>query len=476
MDTEKQDSDRYGLPTRFFLGALAVTFLIIAAHSAYSWRLRRGFHDIYTEHVALDADLARLRALDQAMTLAAHMAAVSGKREQGRRYLELEPKLEELIAALRARPHGPALAPALDRLDAANLRMIEIERAAIARGERRAAGAAALLTSPEYIRQKHAYAEAMTGLEAASEALTGEDSRTLRRLRLRDTLGGLAALGLCLFAWAAAMTAIRRWRRSAPATLELLREKEELYRHLYNNVQEVAYTTDLAGRLTDITPSIKKYSGFSREELLGRPVHEVYQNPGERKKLLMELLAKGEVEDYEVNLKTKDGRPVVVSVNAHLRRGLGGLPTGVEGTLRDITARKRGEAALRENAEKLQAIMRNSPAAIVCADLEGVVTTWNPAAERMFGWPEREALGRRHPLVPEERAGEFRAFLERIRAGETISDYEAEALRKDGSVIPISISCTPLRGPDGKTRGMLVVMVDISGRRKTACPGAGCQV
>lgn len=476
MDTQDQGVFRYGLPTRFFLGAMAVTFLIIAGHSAYSWRLRQGLHDIYTGHIELDHDLARLRALDQALTLAAHMGAASGNAEYGRRYHELELKLEELVSSLRARPYGPALAPALDRLCAANLDLVEIERAAIRRGERKVGGAAALLTSQNYKRQKHAYAEAMSSLEAAAEARTGENCQDIRDLRLKDTLASLTALGLAFFAWLAAMAAIRLWRRSAPATLELLREKEELYRHLYNNVQEVAYTTDLAGRLTDITPSIKKYSGFSREELLGRPVHEVYQDPRERKKLLMELLAKGEVEDYEVNLKTKDGRPVVVSVNAHLRRGPAGLPTGVEGTLRDISARKRGEATLRESAEKLQAIMNNSPAAIVCADLDGVINTWNPAAERMFGLTEGEALGKRHPLVPEARTEEFRAFMTRIRSGETIHDYEAEALRKDGSLIPISISGTPLRDAAGNTCGVLGVIVDISGRRQAGCPGAGCQV
>lgn len=467
MKAENQDLNRYGLPTRFFLAAMAITFFIIAAHSAYSWRLHRAYHDIYAEHVALDGDLARLRMLDQTMMLAAQMASISGDRKQALRYRALEPKVEELVAALRGRPYGPALAPALDRLEAATLRMVEIERAAIA-----GRGARGLLTSPEYARQKRAYSEAMASLEDASETLTGEDSSALRRLRLKDALAGILALGSSFFAWLAAMAAIRRWRRSAPATLELLREKEELYRHLYNNVQEVAYTTDLTGRLTDITPSIKKYSGFSREELLGRPVHEVYQDPRERRRLLMELLAKGEVDDYEVNLKTKDARPIVVSVNAHLRRGPGGIPTGVEGTLRDITARKRNEAALRESVGKLQAIVSNSPAAIVCADLEGVINTWNPAAERMFGWAESEALGSKNPMVPARLAGEFRSFLERIRAGETIHDYETESLRKDGGIIPVSLSGTPLPGPDGKINGLLCILVDNSGRKK-AGSGAG---
>lgn len=476
MDKQEQPPDRYGLPSRFFLAAMAATFIIIAAHTAYSWRLRADFHAVYSEHVALDGDLARMRELDQAMTLAAQMAAVSGNGAPARRWREMAARLDESIRSLRARPYGPALAPALDRLAEANLRMEETERAAIARGFKAPGSAAGLLTSERYAAQKLAFAEAMASLEAASEALTGEDSREFRRLRLKDTLASLAALGTALFAWLAAMAAIRRWRRGAPATVELLREKEELYRHLYNNVQEVAYTTDLAGRLTDITPSIKKYSGFDREELLGRPVHEVYQNPRERRRLLMELLAKGEVEDYEVNLKTKDGRAIVVSVNAHLRRGPAGLPTGVEGTLRDISARKRNEAALRDNAEKLQAIMNNSPAAIVCADLEGVINTWNPAAERMFGLTQAEALGKRHPLVPEARTEEFRAFMTRIRSGETIHDYETESQRKDGSVIPVSISGTPLRDSAGKACGVLGVIVDISGRRKPACPGAGCQV
>ncbi|OGR37065.1 MAG: hypothetical protein A2X29_11465 [Elusimicrobia bacterium GWA2_64_40] len=476
MDTEKNGFFSYGLPTRFFLGAMAVTFLIIAAHAAYSWRLRRGFSDIYAEHIALDRDLARLRTLDQALTLAAHMAAVSGNIEHGRRYRELEPRLKSLIAGLRVRPYGPELAPALDRLDAANLRMAEMERAAIERSESGARGAAAPLTSRDYIQHKHAYTEAMNSLDAASETLTGEDSRAMRQLRLKDTLASLTALFLAFFSWLAAMAAIRRWRRGAPATPELLREKEELYRHLYNNVQEVAYTTDLAGRLTDITPSIQKYSGFTREELLGRPVHEVYQDPRERKKLMMELLAKGEVEDYEVNLKTKDSRPIVVSVNAHIRRGLGGLPTGVEGTLRDITARKRGEAVLREQAGKLAAIMQNSPAAIVCATPDGRITTWSSAAELMFGWKEREALGGANPLVPAGQAERSRAFLERILAGETINDFETDCLRKDGTSLPVSISGTPLRGAAGETSGALFVLVDVSGRKKTACPSGGCQI
>lgn len=463
---EKPELFRYGLPTRFFIGAMAVSFTLIAAYALYSWNMRRDFHNIYSAHISLDRSLGRMRLLDDALTMSARMAVVSGDRVHRERYARLEPKLRDLIRDLHNNVPAPEMGPALGRLAAANLQLFKIEKKALLYSGEKRKEAAALLVSPEYLRHKDECTAAMEDLDAVSEALVGKDNANLRRMYIKETLASLVTLGMAFLSWLFAMRAIRRWRREAPATVELLREKEEQYRHLYNNVQEVAYQTDLMGKITDITPSIKKYSGFGREELIGRPVHEVYQNPADRMRLLKVLLLNGEIDDYEVNLKTKDGSPIVVSVNAHILRGVAGIPVGVEGTLRDITTRKQAENAIREYAARLKAILETSPVAILTTDLDGTITGWNRMAEKMFGWTEEEALGKFNPTVSPENLDGYRAFLNQVRDGKAISDLEVLSMRKDGTALSVSVSETQTRDEQGKVNGVLGVLLDISGRKK----------
>jgi len=471
MDTEKPELFKYGLPTRYFIAAMAISFILISAYAAYSWKTHRDFHNIYASHITMDRDLAHIRLLDEALTISARMAVVSGEPEYRRNYLLLEPRLSAIIKGLRENPQRAGSALILSRMDAANRHLAKIEKQALSYGEKNKKEAAALLASPGYLRHKRDYASAAKELEAASDAIIGEEDANLRRMRLNDITASTATLAVAFLSWVFAMAAIRRWRREAPATVELLREREEQYRHLYNNVQEVAYRTDLMGKIIDITPSIKKYSGFTREELVGKPVHGVYQNPGDRSKLLRELLAKGEVEDYELNLKSKDGKHLVVSANAHILRGPLGLPVGVEGTLRDISARKRAEIELKEYADRLNYILQTSPAAIISVDLNERITSWNRAAEKIFGWEEKELLGKPNPTIPADKRGEFSSIVDRIKRGETITDLETRRAKRDGTLVDVSISDTPMRATDGGICGVLGVLLDISERKKAETSG-----
>ena len=133
-----------------------------------------------------------------------------------------------------------------------------------------------------------------------------------------------------------------------------LRQSEAKYRKIFENVQEVFYQTDNQGAIIEVSPSIERYSGFRREELIGQPVEEVYYDKEDRARLLKILGEKGEVADHELRLKTKTGCLVYASVNAHVLLGADGKPAGVEGALRDITERKRAEAALQESEQQLR--------------------------------------------------------------------------------------------------------------------------
>jgi diguanylate cyclase (GGDEF)-like protein/PAS domain S-box-containing protein len=146
-------------------------------------------------------------------------------------------------------------------------------------------------------------------------------------------------------------------RKKAEAAL---RESEERYRSIFESIQDVFYRTDAEGIITEISPSIERF-GYTREALMGTQVLGVYEDPEERSGLLKALLEQGDVADHEIRLKTGDGRLINTSVSAHILRGPDGTPSGVEGTLRDISDRKAAEQALRESEEALHEQARRDP-------------------------------------------------------------------------------------------------------------------
>ena len=116
-------------------------------------------------------------------------------------------------------------------------------------------------------------------------------------------------------------------------------------------------------------------------------------------------------------------------------------------------------------ARVLAALIDASPLAIVTFDPEGVVTMWNPAAERIFGWSENEALGTRLPFVPAEKQAEFLALRRRALRGEAFTEPELHRRRADGSPIVVSVSTSPLRRPDGTIYGILSILMDVTEHR-----------
>ena len=113
------------------------------------------------------------------------------------------------------------------------------------------------------------------------------------------------------------------------------------------------------------------------------------------------------------------------------------------------------------------AIVNSSSDAIVSKDLDGIVTSWNPAAEKIFGYSAEEMIGQSITLViPPDRSGEETMILDRIRRGERIEHYETVRRRKDGRMIDISLTISPIMGADGKVLGASKVARDITHRKR----------
>jgi PAS domain S-box-containing protein len=129
----------------------------------------------------------------------------------------------------------------------------------------------------------------------------------------------------------------------------------------------------------------------------------------------------------------------------------------------DYIERKRGEAA----AMRLVAVVRSSHDAIVAKDLNGIITDWNRSAERIFGYKAKEIIGKSIlTLVPQEREGEEEEILRKIRRGQSIDHHETVRRRKDGHLIDVSLTISPIKDPKGEIVGVFKVARDITKQKQ----------
>jgi PAS domain S-box-containing protein len=157
------------------------------------------------------------------------------------------------------------------------------------------------------------------------------------------------------------------------------------------------------------------------------------------------------------------------------QRELEGLNQGLERRVeertldlqREISERRRVEDQLRETNQTIQAIIDSSPLAICTLDPQARITSWSPAAERIFGWSRDEAVGRYNPIIPDGKTEEFEDFLSQVLSGLGFDQKEATRRTKEGQAIEVSISMAPLRDAQGKVVGALAVLEDITARKRT---------
>jgi diguanylate cyclase (GGDEF)-like protein/PAS domain S-box-containing protein len=181
---------------------------------------------------------------------------------------------------------------------------------------------------------------------------------------------------------------------------EALCESESKYRSVVEHITDVFYRTNADGLLDMVSPSGVALLGYeSMEDMLGKPNESFWMHPEQRGDLLTRLNEQGEVRDYEVVLKRRDGSPVQVSTSSRLIIDESGNPLGVEGTFRDITERKQSDMSLRESREKFRIMFENLPIGLAVTDTTGRYMELNHAFEVIFGSPREQLLG----VPPEER-------------------------------------------------------------------------
>lgn len=238
---------------------------------------------------------------------------------------------------------------------------------------------------------------------------------------------------------------------------------EERFRLVVEGAPIGMMMVDQAGLIVLVNAQVEKIFGYGRSELLGQrmellvPERFRSRHPGLRETFFAAPSQREMGAGRELYGLCKDGSEFPLEIGLSPIETAEG--TGVMASIIDITERKRAE----EVSAVLSAIVTSSPDAIVSKTLEGIVTSWNASAERLFGYSAEEMIGR--PilrLIPPERHNEEAHILARLRAGEGIEHYETVRTRKDGSFLEVSLTISPVRDRAGRIIGASKIIRDIS--------------
>jgi PAS domain S-box-containing protein len=225
-------------------------------------------------------------------------------------------------------------------------------------------------------------------------------------------------------------------------------------------------TTDNAGSITFMNPIAESLTGWTKAEAIGRSMDGILdliseKTRGRAENPVARVLREGVVVGLanDTLLVSKDGREIPIADSAAPIHDSAGRIFGVVMVFRDVTERRRHE----EHLLRLAAVAESSEDAIITKTLGGIVASWNPAAERMLGYSAREIIGRSVTmLVPEHRLAEEAEFMRLMAVGERVQHYETERLHRSGSIVPVSVSLSPLRNRRGVLIGVSSIARDIT--------------
>jgi PAS domain S-box-containing protein len=237
-----------------------------------------------------------------------------------------------------------------------------------------------------------------------------------------------------------------------------------IYDHLHDVVFLLAVEPESCFRFESVNRSFLSATGLTSELIIGKRVEEVLPRTSHSLvigKYLEAIRTKGPVTWEEVARYPAGERVGHVTV----------LPifdpsdtcTHVLGTVRDITERKHAD----EVRSRLAAIVESSDDAIISKNLKGEITSWNKGAERLYQWSAAEAVGKSLAiLIPPELRGDERRILDRILRGEVVGQYDTSRLRKDGSVVEVALTVSPIRDSAANIIGASGIGRDLTERRK----------
>jgi PAS domain S-box-containing protein len=271
----------------------------------------------------------------------------------------------------------------------------------------------------------------------------------------------VAVVGLVLLAYY-----MRRELGLREKQAQEIRTREEWSRVTLTSIGDAVITTDKEGAVTFLNPVAETLTGIDFAQVKGRNIVDIFPIVNEQTHKRAENPVKRVLEmGHVVGLANhtaflrKDGTQTPIEDSAAPIRGANGELLGVVLVFRDVTERRRAE----QTSQLLASIVESSEDAIVGKDLNGVVTSWNHGAERIFGYSAPEMIGRPiSVLAPPDRKEEMAEILSQIKRGEHVDHFHSIRQTKDGRPLHVSITVSPVRNAHGEIVGASKIARDIT--------------
>jgi PAS domain S-box-containing protein len=254
--------------------------------------------------------------------------------------------------------------------------------------------------------------------------------------------------------------------------------RRELLRVTLGSIGDAVITTDVQGRITYLNPIAEDLTGWTRNEAMNQPHEVVFRIVNEHSGEAVEspvarALGAGVAVELanHTALVRKDGSERPIEDSAAPIKDEEGELVGCVLIFRDVSKRRLLEAEegkRLQDARMLASIVESSEDAIISKSLKGVIQSWNATAERVFGYPADEAIGRHISMViPTERLAEEDLIMSRLRAGQRIEHFETVRVRKDGQSVRVSLTISPIKDDVGNVIGASKIVRDVTRQRAT---------
>jgi PAS domain S-box-containing protein len=254
--------------------------------------------------------------------------------------------------------------------------------------------------------------------------------------------------------------------------------EHQTLRVTFASMGDAVICTDAQARVSSLNPVAESLTGWPRAEAVGQALETVFRIVDERTRAPVDnparrALSQGTVVGLTNHtlLIRRDGSECAIDDSAAPIRDADGSIVGCVLTFRDITERRRMELELADRLSAshfLASIIRSSQDAIVSKGLDGIIRSWNGAAERMFGYTAADAIGRHiSMLIPPERLTEEDEIIGRLRAGGFVDHFETVRLRRSGEPVHVSLTISPIKDDTGRVVGASKIVRDISDRVRT---------
>ncbi len=311
---------------------------------------------------------------------------------------------------------------------------------------------------PEYIpKWKERFAKAINGEEFIDEETVElADKKKHYKLYIYPIIRGNRISGVQVF-----ISETTRMVEAENKEIDSLKKMQKILQH----VEDIYYEVDLDGKVIDVSPAIESFSEYTREEILGSNIIDIYADPKDREIFLKEIKSKGQVKNYTFKAVDKNKKKKTVSINASLIHDSNGEPVKISGILRDITEIEQ----INKDLRWLRRAIEHSPVSIIITDTDGNIEYTNSFFTKLTGYTREETFGKNPSFLKSGLHEDefYKKLWDTIKNGK-IWEGEFRNRHKNGSLFWEHATISPVFDTNGEIINYIAIKEDYTKRKEDA--------